>query len=178
MNTHSLTSRPNSARQARDFRKNLFLLVPFVGVGIAIVILFCPLMQNTLSTTSATSVPAQTAIVSSINQGFWHTECNSIIDVNGSSIRISGVNWSGFEPPTWFPVALESRTTAAFSAKFESPGTTPCASRSQTKWSRPPLFLLISASKMPSARPSIRISSISTLCRYLITSLTPLVKLA
>lgn len=106
MSTHFSTSRPNAARQARDFRKNRFLLVPFLGIGIALVILFCPLTKNTHSTMAGTSMAAQTAIVSSINQGFWHTEWNSIIDVNGSSIRISGVNWSGFETANMVPGGL------------------------------------------------------------------------
>jgi len=34
-----------------------------------------------------------------VGAGFWHTSGNQILDSNGNTVRIAGVNWYGFETP-------------------------------------------------------------------------------
>ncbi len=43
------------------------------------------------------------------SRDFWHTEGNRILDAHNQSIRISGVNWSGFETPQAIPGGLDAQ---------------------------------------------------------------------
>ena len=42
-----------------------------------------------------------------IDSGFWHAEGSRIVTASGASVRISGVNWSGFETTNMVPGGLK-----------------------------------------------------------------------
>jgi aryl-phospho-beta-D-glucosidase BglC (GH1 family) len=59
----------------------------------------------TIGDTSVTEGNPSTAAVS----GFFHTSGNQIIDENGQTVRIAGVNWFGLETPDFAPHGLWTR---------------------------------------------------------------------
>src|SRR4051794_27900321 len=38
--------------------------------------------------------------------GYWHTSGKLILDADGNTVRIAGVNWFGLETPTYSPQGL------------------------------------------------------------------------
>ena len=116
--THEVTSPRNSRR------RRLFLLVSTVAITLAL--LSCPLTQNALSKTPSRatigtfSVPVRTfgrtvlahstpSIFGRVDSGFWHAEGSRIVTASGTSVRISGVNWSGFETTNMIPGGLKAQ---------------------------------------------------------------------
>lgn len=100
------TSRPSSVRSATLF----CFLVTFIVIAIGVLLLSSPTTQNSLLQTPASTVDrdlVRPTAVHSNDQGFWHTESNRIVNESGASIRISGVNWSGFETTNMVPGGLK-----------------------------------------------------------------------
>ena len=115
MSTPSPAAVPALIPKRSSRRRRLFFLVSTVAITIAA--LSCPLTQDALSHTPASrfSAPAQKlgrtvlahASALASNQGFWHTEGNRIVTGSGASMRIAGVNWSGFETTNMVPGGLK-----------------------------------------------------------------------
>ncbi len=43
---------------------------------------------------------------SGVGVGYWHTSGNKILDANGNTVRLAGVNWYGFETPDYIAHGL------------------------------------------------------------------------
>lgn len=41
--------------------------------------------------------------------GYWHTSGNKLLDANGATVRITGINWYGFETTRAVPGGLTSQ---------------------------------------------------------------------
>ncbi len=121
MSTHSTAPAPQVTSTQNSRRRRLFLLVSTVIIMLAL--LSCPLTQNALSKTpsrtavGAFSLPVRTfgrtvlahsAEISfgRVNTGFWHAEGSRILTASGAPVRLSGVNWSGFETTNMVPGGL------------------------------------------------------------------------
>ena len=121
MSTHSPASVPVVSTPRTSRRRRLFLLV--TSMAIAIAVLACPLTQDALSKTPAKSsasafrlspgILGGTVLAHSIetrfahaDTGFWHAEGSRILTAAGTPVRISGVNWSGFETTNMVPGGL------------------------------------------------------------------------
>ena len=115
MSTHSPVSAPAFAPKRNSRRQHLFLLV--TSIAIAIAVLSCPLTQDALSKTPAGKLGTPTRLLGRTvlahtaafapDQGFWHAEGSRIVTVSGAPVRISGVNWSGFETTNMVPGGLK-----------------------------------------------------------------------
>ena len=125
MSTHSQASATVVTRSSR--RQHLFLLV--TSVVIAVAVLSCPFTQDALSKTpstrfaapaaqlfgrtvlagSRTAFAAVSSASAAINRTVWHTEGSRIVSSTGAPVRISGVNWSGFETTNMVPGGLQKQ---------------------------------------------------------------------
>ncbi len=115
MSTPSPAPAPVVTSRRKSRRQRLFLLVTSIAITIAI--LSCPLTQDALSKTHTGrfSTPARLlghtvlahSFISLADQGFWHAEGNRIVTARGTSVRLAGVNWSGFETTNMVPGGLK-----------------------------------------------------------------------
>jgi endoglucanase len=46
---------------------------------------------------ASTGTPTAPIVNSGVGAGYWHTSGSSILDANGTPVRIAGINWYGFE---------------------------------------------------------------------------------
>jgi endoglucanase len=67
-----------------------------LAIGTAAVVLAGTLCTAALSGASPLATPAATPAAGA---GYWHTSGNKILDAAGSTVRIAGINWYGFETP-------------------------------------------------------------------------------
>jgi endoglucanase len=65
---------------------------------------------------------ASSANAGSTKSGFWHTKGRSILDSNGTPVRITGVNWFGFETATYAPHGLWIRNYREMLEQIKSLG--------------------------------------------------------
>ncbi len=115
MSTHSPASPLAVTPKRTSRRQRLFLLVTSICTMVAV--LSCPFTQNALSKTPAGKFSGSARILSRTvsahsaairpNEGFWHAEGSRIVAASGTSVRISGVNWSGFETTNMVPGGLK-----------------------------------------------------------------------
>ncbi|MDE3105506.1 MAG: cellulase family glycosylhydrolase [Acidobacteriota bacterium] len=47
------------------------------------------------------------AVAPGLGQGYWHTQGNQILDARNHPVRITGINWYGFETPRGIPGGLD-----------------------------------------------------------------------
>ena len=107
--TPARNSKPTSRRQ------RLFLLA--TSIAITVTVLSCPLTQDALSKTHTGrfSIPARllghTVLAHSLaaapDHGFWSATGSRIVSSTGATVRIAGVNWSGFETTNMVPGGLK-----------------------------------------------------------------------
>ena len=119
MSTHSLPKGP--AVTTTSTRRRAFLVCSsIVAAGL---MLFSPFVQDALSRVSphSTGSAHRTSLITSPrrmlqriatgkesgNTGFWHTRGADILSAANSPVRISGVNWSGFETTAAVPGGLQ-----------------------------------------------------------------------
>jgi len=55
---------------------------------------------------AAVSTTALAQSTSTVGAGYWHTKGNQIIDSQGNTVRLAGVNWYGFETPDFLAHGL------------------------------------------------------------------------
>ena len=69
-----------------------------------------PLMVALLLVLSIAQILAVTTIpASAAGAGYWHTSGSKILDSNNQQVRITGINWFGFETPNYIVHGLWSR---------------------------------------------------------------------
>lgn len=115
----STTSSPKSF-PALQKRLTVFLFATVAAL------LFLPQTQNALPH-SARSIQAATlllrpAMLLPSAHDFWHTEGNRILDTHNRPIRISGMNWSGFETRQTVPGGLDAQDYRAILRTIKQSG--------------------------------------------------------
>ena len=78
------------------------------------------------SNSSASHAAATTHVVrtqsTGTGVGYWHTSGATIVDANGTPVRIAGVNWFGFETSTFVPHGLWTRSYTSMLDQIKSLG--------------------------------------------------------
>jgi len=107
-------------------QRRLVLLIAGVGITILImsIVLAVALANNAASTRTASNKPSHSTNAKTVvtGQGYWHTDGSQILDANNQPVRITGINWSGFETSTYSPHGLSSRNYKAMLDQIKSLG--------------------------------------------------------
>ncbi len=61
-------------------------------------------------------------VTNGAGQGYWHTDGAQILDANNHPVRIAGINWFGFETPSFSPHGLWSRNYQSMLKEIKSLG--------------------------------------------------------
>ena len=61
-------------------------------------------------------------VTNGVGQGYWHTDGSQILDANNRPVRIAGINWFGFETPSYSPHGLWSRNYKSMLEQIKSQG--------------------------------------------------------
>ena len=79
-----------------------------VGIaGIAVLLVAAILVASLLLNTVHQGQQAKSAV---LGQGHWHTNGSQILDANNQPVRIAGINWFGFETPSYVAHGLQARS--------------------------------------------------------------------
>ena len=112
MSTHSPIAAAKTSSNAKSSRGYRFFLVG-ASLLVAALLLLSPLTQDALSQAShrIPGAPARMLRSASLarhpEQGYWHTQGSRVLTAQNSPVRISGVNWSGFETTAAVPGGLK-----------------------------------------------------------------------
>ena len=99
-----------SASSSSGLRKLVLFSGSLLAAGL---LLFSPLNQNAVSKALRPSQPTvsqvmrRTGIARTQNSGYWHTQGARVLTVQNVPVRISGMNWSGFETTAMVPGGLK-----------------------------------------------------------------------
>lgn len=103
---------PNASPERSSSRRYHFVLV-VSAIILGVIALSAPVTQDAISRAPGKGVhsPAwlfgQTVLADARDFGPWHAEGSRIVTANGQTVRISGVNWSGFETTNMAPGGLK-----------------------------------------------------------------------
>ncbi len=102
-------SKPSPKSSPAPLKRFAFILVLFATAG---VLLLLPqgwnaLMYGAQPVQAASSILRPAAKLMPGAHDFWHTEGNRILDAHSRPVRISGMNWSGFETRQAVPGGLD-----------------------------------------------------------------------
>lgn len=68
-------------------------VIPALAACVAATLAGAGTLAATATATAATSAPGATTT----GAGYWHTSGSKILDANGDTVKIAGINWYGFE---------------------------------------------------------------------------------
>ncbi|MGC1376687.1 MAG: glycoside hydrolase family 5 protein, partial [Anaerolineales bacterium] len=96
----------------KNLRKNVSRIFPSVLVSLLSIVLIVAILL--------TAAPANPA--SAAGAGYWHTSGGKILDANGAQVRITGINWFGFETSNYSPHGLWARDYKSMLDQIKSLG--------------------------------------------------------
>jgi endoglucanase len=71
---------------------------------------------------ASTGASSNSSTRATAGQGYWHTDGSQILDASNRPVRIAGINWFGFETPTYSPHGLWARNYKSMLDQIKSLG--------------------------------------------------------